>query len=86
MLDGSLDLIKWGDWGWAARVQLAYTHPRTGAPTTIEELVRVRPGRLGVAAGRGRVVCWGVLPSGRLRHPVFVERPVSRRGTPLKGR
>ena len=33
--------MKWGDWGWAARVQLAYTHPRTDAFTTIEELVRV---------------------------------------------
>ena len=41
VLGGSRDLIKWGDWGWAARVQLAYTHPRTGALMTIEELVRV---------------------------------------------
>jgi hypothetical protein len=47
-----------GDWGWAARVQLAYTPPRTGARTTIEELVgvtdpkgwalRLRRGRRGV--------------------------------------
>jgi hypothetical protein len=22
--------VKWHDWGWAARVRLAYTHPRTG--------------------------------------------------------
>jgi hypothetical protein len=28
-------------------VQLAYTHPRTGALTTIEELVRVSAGRCG---------------------------------------
>jgi hypothetical protein len=28
--------------------------------------------------GAADVLCWGVLPSGRLRHPVFVEGPVRR--------
>ena len=74
VLGGSPDLIKWGDWGWAARVQLAYTHPRTGALTTIEELVRVTdPDGWALRLGEADVLCWGVLPSGRLRHPVFVS-------------
>ena len=71
---GAPELVRWGDWGWAARLRLAYRHPRTGAVRTVDELVRVpgpdgfelRPGE------RGEVLCWGVLPSGRLRHPVWV--------------
>jgi hypothetical protein len=65
---------QWGDWGWAARVELAYTHPRTGALTTIEELVRVTdPDGWTLRLGEADVSCWVVLPSGRLRHPVFVS-------------
>jgi hypothetical protein len=61
---------------------LAYTHPRTGALTTIEELVRVTdPDGWELRLREADVVCWGVLRSGRLRHPVFVERPISRAGT-----
>ena len=79
ILDGSPALVRWGDWGWAARVQLAYTHPRTGALTTIEELVRVTdPDGWELRLGEADVSCWGVLPSGRLRHPVFVERAAGR--------
>jgi hypothetical protein len=74
--DGDAELIRWGDWGWAARLRLTYTHPRNGIRGTIDELVRipdsasfeVRPG------ARADVHCWGILrPSGRLRHPVFVR-------------
>ena len=80
VLDGSPGLVRWGDWGWAARVQLAYTHPRTGALTTIEELVRVTdPDGWALRLGEADVLCWGILPSGRLRHPVFVERAAGRR-------
>jgi hypothetical protein len=44
----------------AARVQLAYTHPRTGALTTIEELVRVTaPDAWALRLGEADVVCWG---------------------------
>ena len=39
VLDGSPALVKWGEWDHAAKVRLAYTHPRTGALTTIDELV-----------------------------------------------
>ena len=41
MLDGEPELVKWGDWGRAARLRLRYRHPRTGTTTTIDELVRV---------------------------------------------
>ena len=73
--DGDPELVRWGDWGWAARLRLTYTHPRSGIRGTIDELVRVPDPdgfelRLGV---RAAVLCWGILrPSGRLRHPVFV--------------
>jgi hypothetical protein len=81
---GEPELVRWSDWGWAARVQLAYTHPRTGALTTIEELVRVTdPDAWTLRLGEARVLCWGILPSGRLRHPVFVSdlaSPIARRG------
>jgi hypothetical protein len=72
--EASPGLIKWGDWGWATRVELAYTHPRTGALMTIEELVRVTdPDGWTLRLGEADVSCWGVLPSGRLQHPVFVS-------------
>ena len=73
---GEPELVRWGDWGRAARLRLTYTHPRSGIRGTIDELVRVpdpdsfelRPG------ARAAVLCWGILrPSGRLRHPVFVR-------------
>jgi bifunctional non-homologous end joining protein LigD len=74
VLSGSTALVKWGDWGWAARVKLAYTHPRTGAATTIDELVRVTDSEgWTLRLGEADVLCWGILPSGRLRHPVFVS-------------
>jgi bifunctional non-homologous end joining protein LigD len=75
VIAGEPDVIKWGEWGWAARVRLAYTHPRTGARTTIDELVRVMdPEAWALRRGPADVLCWGVLPSGRLRHPMFVNR------------
>ena len=30
-----------GDWGWAVRLTLSYTHPHTGEAMRIEEIVRV---------------------------------------------
>jgi hypothetical protein len=73
--DGNPELIRWGDWGWAARLRLTYTHPRSGIRGTIDELVRV-PDSDNFELHRGArasVLCWGILrPSGRLRHPVFV--------------
>jgi len=65
-----------------AKVRLGYTHPRSGALTTIDELVRViDPEGWTLRLGEADVLCWGVMPSGRLRHPAFVERPISHAGT-----
>jgi ATP-dependent DNA ligase len=73
VLDGSPVLVKWGDWSWAAKVRLAYKHPRTGAVTTIDELVRVTdPEGWKLRLGEADVLSWGVLPSGRLRHPIWM--------------
>jgi ATP-dependent DNA ligase len=71
---GSAERIPWGDWGAAVMLDLAYTHPRTGKRIEIRQAVRVardRPFllRVGQAA---ELVCWGVMPSGMLRHPLFV--------------
>jgi ATP-dependent DNA ligase len=74
--DGDSELVRWGDWGWAAKLRLTYTHPRNGIRGTIDELVRI-PDRDNFELRRGAradVLCWGILrPSGRLRHPVFVD-------------
>jgi bifunctional non-homologous end joining protein LigD len=71
---GAPELVRWGDWGRAAQLRLTYRHPRTGAACTIDELVRVpEPDGFALRApGRATVLCWGALPSGRLRHPTFL--------------
>jgi ATP-dependent DNA ligase len=71
---GEPELVRWGDWGRAARLRLTYTHPRSGIRGTIDELVRVPdPDSFELHPGaRAAVLCWGILrPSGSLRHPVF---------------
>jgi hypothetical protein len=53
---------------------LTYRHPDTRRRVRIDEVVRVpnpegfrlRPGE------RGAVECWGFLPNGRLRHPMWL--------------
>jgi len=55
---------------------MAYKHPRTGKRIGTKQAVRVarqQPFELKVAA-RASVVCWGVMPSGMLRHPLFLAR------------
>jgi hypothetical protein len=50
-----------------------YTHPRTSAAVEIRQAVRVardRPFDLTIGA-RLELICWGVMPSGILRHPVL---------------
>jgi len=69
---GSADRVRWGDWGEAVMLAVRYTHPRTGANVEIRQAVRV-PRDLSFALKIGerlQLVCWGVMPSGMLRHPV----------------
>ncbi len=70
---GSAERIRWSDWGEAVMLELRYTHPRTGADVEIRQAVRVPRDlpfdlRIGERVG---LVCWGVMPSGMLRHPVL---------------
>jgi len=54
-------------------LELRYIHPRSGATVQIRQAVRVprdQPFELQIGE-RAEVVCWGVMPSGMLRHPVF---------------
>ena len=61
-----------------------YTHPRSGADVEIRQAVR-GPRNLPFDLRIGErvaLVCWGVMPSGMLRHPVLrPERDLPRRGT-----
>jgi hypothetical protein len=54
-----------------------YTHPRTSAHVEIRQAVRV-PRDLTFDLKIGEfvaLVCWGVMPSGLLRHPVLRAGP-----------
>ncbi len=56
-------------------MKLTYEHPRTGDRIEIRQAVRVARRetfelKSGAAAS---LVCWGVMPSGMLRHPMFLE-------------
>lgn len=74
MLHCAPELVRWGDWGQACVMVLAYHDPRTGERVTVEQAIRV-PGSDDGAPGRGpaKIICWGVLRSGLLRHPVLVR-------------
>ena len=52
-----------------------YTHPRTGAGVEVRQAVRVpRDLPFGLRIGeRLALVCWGVMPSGMLWHPVWAR-------------
>lgn len=72
---GSGERIAWGDWGEAVMLELVYKHPRTGKRTQIRQAVRIarqQPFEL-TKGKRASVVCWAVMPSGTLRHPLFLS-------------
>jgi len=56
-------------------LELAYTHPRTGTMVRIRQAVRIVRQQafvLKVEAGAA-AICWGVMPSGMLRHQLFLS-------------
>jgi hypothetical protein len=72
---GSTKAIPWGDWGLAVMLELRYVHPRTGDAVEIRQAVRIRrdePFELRTGA-RAELLCWGVMPTGMLRHPLFLR-------------
>lgn len=51
----------------------AYRDPRTAERVTVEQAVRLPgAGDWTPRVGPAEILCWGMLRSGRLRHPVFV--------------
>jgi ATP dependent DNA ligase domain len=71
---GDPTLVRWGEWGWAARLTLTYRHPQTHRRIRIDEVVHVPDPEAFALRPRhvARVECWGFLPNGRLRHPLWL--------------
>jgi hypothetical protein len=62
--------------GQAVMLELRYKHPRDDRAIEIRQAVRVRRDAEAFALRVGEqaeLVCWGVMPSGMLRHPLFVR-------------
>jgi hypothetical protein len=61
--------------GLAVMLDIAYTHPRDGKAIQIRQAIRIRRDEPFTfqARERAELVCWGVMPSGMLRHPLFVR-------------
>jgi hypothetical protein len=72
---GSAERIAWGDLGEAVMIEFRYTHPRTNADVETRQAVRVpRDLPFDLTIGeRHELVCWGVMPSRMLRHPVLLN-------------
>jgi bifunctional non-homologous end joining protein LigD len=70
---GSSDRVRWGDWGEAVMLAFRYRHPRSGADVEARQAVRVpRDLAFDLRIGsRLELICWGVMPSGMLRHPLL---------------
>ena len=67
--------VAWREWGEAVMLHSEYAHPRTGKRKQIRQAVRIarrEPFELKIGA-RASLVCWGVIPSGMLRHPLFID-------------
>ena len=55
-------------------MRLVYHHARTGALIENRQAIRVPREGLELRMGaRAEVLCWGVMPSGMLRHPLLVR-------------
>ena len=56
-------------------LDIVYKHPRDGKLIQIRQAARIRrddPFNLCVGE-RAELLCWGVMPSGMLRHPLFLR-------------
>jgi hypothetical protein len=75
VIGGSSEPIIWGDWGLAVMLDIAYTHPRDGKVIQIRQAIRIRRDEPFILSTgeRAELVCWGAMPSGTLRHPLFVR-------------
>jgi hypothetical protein len=65
--------VRWGDWGQAAVMAFSYRDPRSGEMVTMEQAIRVpHADEWAPRRGPAEILCWGVLRSGLLRHPLLV--------------
>jgi DNA ligase-1 len=74
VIGGSAERIAWGHWGEAVMLELRYEHPRTHSPVEIRQASRI-PRTLAFdlrIEASVELVCRGVMPSGLLRHPLFL--------------
>ena len=72
---GSADRIAWGDWGEAVMLELEYKYPRSRKRMRIRQdvcIARQEPFELKVGVPAS-LMCWGVMPSGMLRHSLFLR-------------
>ena len=74
---GSSEPITWGDWGLAVMLEIAYKHPWDGNVIEIRQAIRIRRDEPFILSTgqQAELVCWGVMPSAMLRHPLFVRWP-----------
>ena len=72
---GSSEPIQSSDWGLAVMLDIAHKHPRDGKPIQIRQAIRIRRDEpFALSAGeQAELLCWGVMPSGMLRHPLFLR-------------
>jgi len=56
-------------------LDIAYKHPRDGKRIQIRQAIRIRRDEAFTLnrGARAALVCWGVMPSGMLRHPLLVR-------------
>jgi len=61
--------------GLAVMLEIAYKHPQDAKLIQIRQAVRIRRDEPFIlhAGKRAELVCWGVMPNGMLRHPLFVR-------------
>ena len=68
------ELAPWGDWGQACVMAFVYRDPRSGEQVPVEQTVQVpRSEEWTPRLGPAELLCWGVLRSGLLRHPVLAR-------------
>jgi ATP-dependent DNA ligase len=67
-------LTEWGDWAHAAMLSMTYWNPRQEATIAVQQAVRVpNPDVWRARSGVATVLSWGLMPSGLLRQPLFVQ-------------
>jgi hypothetical protein len=68
------EFVRWGDWGQACVMTFGYRDQRSEEQATVEQAVRVPQAHDWTPrGGAAEILCWGVLRSGLLRHPLLAR-------------